>query len=206
MSRPFVSLFVLSVWTAVACAADYNWTNVKKVPDDLINTTYGWSAVRIEHKDFTSHRCAADDFVIDKQTSITEIGFWNVNLESPPYRSGEWYIYADDGGTPGELLFAGPEAKSERSKIGSKNKSFGDIYLTKMLISDVTLDPGTYWLAFRTYQGYNASGKNTVGALTTRFDKNSQGYWNFEVLRDGSVDADWQPVEDFTLQTDHQWA
>ena len=189
-------------------AGDYSWVNVKNLPDDLKNTGDGWSAVRIEDNQFISHRCAADDFVVDAKTQITEIGFWNVDLGEPPIIAGDWYIYATDKGDfPGSLLHVGEAVDYVREDTGWTSKSFGTIYVTKMNPENLILEPGRYFLAFRTFQDYNPDGKNTVGALTTRVVLGEdQGVWNFDVLGDGSVQGAWSKMQVFNGQSKNEWA
>src|SRR5512147_2301707 len=95
------------VLAAVACADDFAWVNVQNLPDDLISTEDGWSAVRIDDPAFVSNRIAADDFTLALPTHVTTIAYYNVDIGNPPIYAGDWYIYADDnGGLPGTLLAA----------------------------------------------------------------------------------------------------
>jgi hypothetical protein len=203
-------LLLIGIGIHAAMAGEFSWVNVETYPDDLENTGDGWSAVRMEDKEFVSHRIACDDIVLEQRTQITEIGYWNVDLGEPIIIAFDWYIYADDNdGLPGTLLYSGEASEYTREDSGLDNKSFGTLYLTTMNPEGVTLDPGAYFVAFRSFQKYNpgGNGKNTIGALTTRWANGEQrAYWNFEVYGDGGVHARWYKMQEFNGVKDNEWA
>lgn len=157
-----IMLVVSAVW-----AEDYTWLNVKNFPDDLMTTPYGWSAVRIEDPQMTSYRVAADDFELTKTTRITRITFWSVEVGQPWIVGGDWYIYAGAGSAPGDLVAHEANASMTHELAGFSNPAFGPVYKNVMEPEDLTLPPGRYFLAFRTYQDFNPSGKNNNCALST---------------------------------------
>ncbi len=200
----FIS-FVLT--PLLASAQNYSWTNVRIVPDDLIQTEDAWSAVRIEDPQFTSYRIAADDFTLTETTQITTIGFWGVEVGTPPIFSGDWYIYENAGGSPGSLIAAGPDEPMAHALTGWTSPTFGDIYSNVMHPSGLVLPAGNYFLAFRTYQGYIPIGKHTNAAFTTRWANGAAtAHWSFDVLPDGSVTGAWVPMSVFNLVAEQEWA
>lgn len=202
-----IAAICLSVCVS-AHAADLDWVNVEAYPDDLISTANGWSAVRMEDSRFLSHRCAADDFTLDVQTRVSEIGFWVVKLGEPEIIAPDWYIYADDAdGSPGTFLAGQGAAPYEFEDTGMDNDWFGRLYYISIAIEGVELQAARYFLAFRVFQEYIPGGKNNFGALTTNFaGGESEGWWSFGIAGDGAVNEPWVPMETFNRRTDNEWA
>jgi hypothetical protein len=188
--------------------AQTDWLNLESYPDPLAKTGDGWSAVRIEHPSFISYRIAADDFELKERTLITRITFYSVEIGTPEIFGGDWYIYNGPAAGPPDLLRAsGVNEPMEHTLIGVVNPNFGAVYENVIEPKDLVLDPGHWFLAFRTNQGYLPGGKNNNGALTTRWaNSTSRGWWNFGVLADGTVTEGWVPMTQFNLVQDNEWA
>ncbi len=203
---------VLGVVAAAAAGppalGQYDWLNLASYPGPLETTVDGWSAVRMEDPQFISHRCAADDFEITEPTRITRITFYSVEIGSPAILGGDWYIF--DGpaaGPPDQLRAAGVNEPMQHTLIGIVNPSFGPVYENVMKPKDLVLEPGHYFLAFRTNQGFVPGNKNNNGALSTRIAKStSRAWWNFGVLADGAVVEPWVPLSQFNLVQDQEWS
>jgi len=208
MKRAVTFLFLVVLAAATAEAQWFSWQNVNRYPEDLINTPYAWSNVRIEDPLFTSYRIAADDFETTQElTRITKIVFWSVEVGEPWIKGGDWYLYAGGGGTPGALVAHESAVALAHDKTGFEHPQFGPIYANVMVPKNLSLSRGHYFLAFRTFQDYNPSGKNNNTALSTVWTNGRQrAYWNFGVLADGTVTEPWQLLEVFNLVRDNEWA
>ncbi len=196
------------VGVAGTAAGQYDWLNLESYPDPLAKTGDGWSAVRIEDPQFISYRCAADDFEVKETTRVTRITFYSVELGSPEILGGDWYIF--DGpaeGPPDQLRAAGVNAPMQHTQIGVVNPAFGQVYENVVEPKDLVLEPGHYFLAFRTNQALVPGDKNNNGALSTRIAKStSRAWWNFGVLADGTLIEPWVPLSQFNLVKDNEWS
>lgn len=208
MMKRSILAAALAGTTFSAAAADVVWSNVQNYPDDLAKTTDGWSAVRMEDPQFISHRCAADDFTLDKKTKITRITFYGVELGKPEIYGGDWYIMKGPAaGPPDTLLYYEPNAPMKHEQIGVNNPNFGPVYLNAMEPADLVLEPGHYFLAFRTFQAFVPGEKNNNGALTTRWGNGtSTSWWTFGLLADGTLTDPWVPMKTFNLVEEQEWA
>ncbi|MFO0985014.1 MAG: hypothetical protein U1E76_25340 [Planctomycetota bacterium] len=188
-------------------ATSFVWWNVAQYPEDLASTRDAWSAVRGEMPD-QSYRLAADDFELAQPTRITRIEFWSVEIGTPHILGGDWYIFTGGAsGPPGTLLEAGPSQPMQHQDSGIVNPSFGTVYSNVLAPDDLILPAGHYFLALRTYQlvDYSSPTKDTNAALTTRFQNGrSRGWWNFDVLADGSVTGPWVRMSQFN-NADNEW-
>jgi hypothetical protein len=201
-----LALGALLVAGAGASADETVWLNVPNFPDDLFGPIDGWSAVRIEAPEFLSLRCAADDFILDRPARISAVTFYGAEIGDPVIEGGDVYIYEWAGGAPGTLLYSGQNLPMEHEVIGD-NPGYGPVYRNTVHPVDLTLDPGAYFLGFRTYQGktYDPDGKNTNGAFSTRSVLGSSAaWWSFDVQPDGSGGG-WVPLENFNLSKENEW-
>lgn len=197
---------------AAAVADDYTWLNVQNFPDDLVSTGDGWSALRAETPD-RSYRIAADDFTLTETTRITRVTFWGAEVGDPNILGGDFYIFESNGagGPPGALIAAYDGLPMDHIDTGLDNTFFDTVYENTMTVPDnepLVLEPGNYFLAFRTYQTLVLDGpKNNNAAFTTRYaNGTSRAWWNFDVWGDGWVDGPWVPMEDFNLVEDQEWS
>lgn len=205
MRRILVSTIALGLATVTASAAEFNWQNVNVFPDDLATTGDAWTAARVNDDDFTSYRVAADDFVLTQRTHISRIGFYSVEFGAD-ILGGDWYIYAYGGDNhPGALIASAASLPLAHEDSGIVNSSFGTVYRNTM-DADVTLDPGRYFVAFRSVITFaNGGGKHSI--LTTRFARaDARAQWNFDVYTDGSVGGPWVTMDVFNFVVDQEWA
>ncbi len=209
IKRAFVLAMVAAAGVGgTATAADTVWLNVANYPQDLATTGDAWSAVRIEDPLFISHRCAADDFVLTEKTKITRITFYGAVIGTPEVLGGDWYIFTGPAeGPPETLIASGVNQPMVQTPIGVNNPAFGPVLANEIDVPDLTLEPGHYFLAFRTNQAFVPGNKNNNGAFSTRIAKaTSRAWWNFEVLADGAVVAPWDPMKVFNLVEDQEWS
>ncbi|MCC7290706.1 MAG: hypothetical protein IT449_01440 [Phycisphaerales bacterium] len=190
---------------SVARAEEFNWLNVVNFPDDLAASEDAWTAARVEDDDFTSFRCAAEDFALAQRTRITKIGFYSVDFGAE-ILAGDWYIYEYGGdGHPGALVAASHTLPLSHDDTGIVNSSFGAVYDNAM-DADVTLEPGRYFLGMRSLITFrNGGGKHSL--LTTRTAiADARAHWNFDVFTDGTVGGEWVTMDIFNLVPDNEWA
>lgn len=190
--------------SAAAQAGGYEWVNVASIPGDLLATNEAWTAARIEDPEFISYRIAAEDFVLAAPTTITRIEFWTVKFGDPPVLGADWYVYRNEGGTPGALLASGTASDYVHTQTEWTHPDFGPIWTNVIHPEGLSLPCGNYFLAVRTHIGWNGS-KHSL--LTTRWTNGtSRGWWNFEVYTDGSVGDAWVLMQVFNLYPDNEWA
>lgn len=188
-------------------AEDFLWSNVNS-PDDLASTGDGWTASRAEDFDFTSFRCAADDFILTKPTRIERITYYTVPIADPIILGGDWYLFSvgpDD--RPADVLASQVGVPLDSIDTGIFNAAFGtNVIANRFYPDDLVLPPGRYFLAFRSFQSFvGGAGKN--GCLTTRVAiGDSRALWNFEVLTDGTVTDPWVTMDIFNGVQDQEWA
>ncbi len=194
---------------ASASSGQVVWSNVLNYPGDLAATGDAWSAIRVEPPATpTSFRSAGDDFTLKATTKLTKLRFYSVQIEPANIIGGDWYIYELVGGLPGTLIAHKSSAANTFTGTGIMNPIFGEVFSNE-LDMDVTLDPGDYFLAFRTEQGIPPFGSNKPNnaALTTRVQVGQiMGHWNFDLFADGVYASDWMPMQVFTLTNEHEWA
>lgn len=196
---------VILLWAGAVQASEFNWLNVRIFPDDLTTTEDAWTAARVNDDDFISYRIAADDFVLTQRTRITEVGFYSADFDAD-ILGGDWYIYAYGGDDhPGELIAAAYNLPLLHEDSGIVNSSFGTVYRNTMA-ADVTLDPGRYFIAFRSVITFaHGGGKHSI--LTTRFARSdARAQWNFTVYTDGVVGGPWVTMDVFNFVVDQEWA
>lgn len=201
-------VFILACFAVAATVrADVVWSNFND-PKDLMNTGDGWTASRANDDNFTSYRCAADDFVLTARTRLTSLTYYSIPISNPEILGGDWYLFGGEngGGPPGEV-FAGAFSQSLGQKnTGWFNGVFGENVWANTLTFDITLDPGHYFLGFRSLQSFaNGGGKN--GILTTRIAKGTaRAHWSFDILEDGSAFGAWVTMDVFNGVKDQEWA
>jgi len=201
-----LTLTLVILGAASATGGEYRWLNVNHYPEDLIASPYLWSAIRIEDPQFTSYRIAADDFELTATTRIQRITFWSVEIGLPKIFGGDWYVYADAGGMPGALVAHAAGVPLAHELTGYSHVE-GPIWSNVMNTPDLMLPPGRYFLAYRTYQGYVAGGKNNNTAFSTVWRRGaSRAWWNFGVLTDGTVTQPWQLLQEFNTVVDNEWS
>jgi hypothetical protein len=211
MITPRIIAAVTGLVASCASAQSVVWSNVANYPQDLINTGDAWSAIRSEPPNFVSYRCAADDFILNQKTTITQITFYSVEIDPPSILGGDWYIYEIDPATglPGTLIAYQDNEPLTRTPTGHTSPIFGVIYANVMQPQGLTLPAGNYYLAFRTYQDLPANpvGKPNNAALSTRVMLGTRtAHWNFQVDAHGNVGDQWVPMSVFNLVNDQAWA
>jgi hypothetical protein len=206
MNRRMCAVAAAMAPAALAGAQSFHWTNYESTAA-LESTGYASSAAR--GAGVGSYRIAADDFVLDRDTTITRIVFYSVEASVPIILGGDWYFYEYDDATdsPGALITGRHDAALERVDSGLVSATFGTIFRNTMEL-DVTLPPGKYFLAFRTHTA--GEGKPTNPPLHPEWTNGSAtAYWNFGVLEDGSTlpgaDGQWVPMTIFH-PTEKEWA
>jgi hypothetical protein len=178
------------------------WQNVTDFPGGLEKTDAGWSAIRIEQEGF-SYRVAADDFILKETRRISRIEFWTCNLSNNPLLGIDWYIFSGPPeGPPDTLIAYASDVPATHTDTGIVNQSFGTVY-SEMAEVNIALDPGHYFLAFRSV--HQNAGEKGNGCLTT-YDSigDSRGWWSFTLQADGTGGA-WDKMEIFNLQN-NEWA
>ncbi|MBV6457969.1 MAG: hypothetical protein HONBIEJF_01090 [Fimbriimonadaceae bacterium] len=193
--------------TAV-CHAEVVWSNVNDIPKDLMSTGDGWTASRANDDDFTSYRCAADDFILTARTRLTSLTYYSIPISNPDILGGDWYLFGGEnaGGPPGEVFAGAFSQKLTQTDTGWFNSAFGENVWANTLSLDMTLDPGHYFLGFRSLQTFkNGGGKN--GILTTRWaNGTARAHWNFDIMEDGSAFGGWVTMDVFNGVKDQEWA
>ena len=209
MNRILIVVAAAVAPAAIASAQSFNWVNYESKAA-LESTGYASSAVR--GAGIGSYRIAADDFELDRQTTITSITFYSVEIEPPDIIGGDWYFYEydDTANAPGELITGAHDVPLAHVDSGLVSGAFGTVYSNRMEL-DVTLPPGRYFLAFRTHCGeVPGAGKPVNAPLHPEWTNGSAtAYWNFGVLEDGSTlpgaDGQWVPMTVFN-PTEKEWA
>jgi hypothetical protein len=205
----------LSAPANTASSTDVVWMNVRNFPTSLTVAadTWAWSAIRSEPPEFFSHRIAADDFILDAETTITRITFFSVEIQPPSIIGGDWYIYADDGtggpGAPGRLVALESGATLTHNPIGAVHPTLGTIHENIMEPTNLVLPAGRYFLAFRTFQSMPlpVQGKPNNAALTERWTNGAhEAQWNMDVFADGSIAGAWVPMQTFNGVAEQEWA
>lgn len=203
------TLFVLSLCALVSLArAEVIWSNIRAIPDDLISTGDAWSALRVEDPQSSSYRGAADDIVLSSPTRIDRLTFYSVFVGDPNILGGDWYFFtvgSDD--RPGALIAHGAGVPMTTTGTGWMNPTFGEVKRNTMDVG-VTLQPGRYFVAFRSYQTWvNQQGKNNNGILSTRTSfGSSPALWSFDLPTSGDPPGSWVSLQQFNLVEDQEWA
>lgn len=102
----------------------------------------------VDGNEISSH-IQAQDFSLTSATTLTAVRFWSI--ETPPvYRNSlTWWIYANDGGTPGQVLATGTTSAVTHTGTGRTTDILGTLYsefVNEFSLPDVSLDAGSYWL------------------------------------------------------------
>jgi hypothetical protein len=192
-------------WCIAAYSDDVIWNNIQNYPKDIVTTTDAWTASRENDPNFTSYRCAADDFFLEQTTKLTQLRFYSVEVNGPVILGGDWYLYAGDK-EPDKLLAFGAGLKMQHDDSGLINQNFGTVFRNTLLFGEVTLDPGRYFLAFRSFQSFAQSGgKHAI--LTTRWaNADTRALWNFALYTDGTIGDRWYRMDEFNGVKDQEWA
>jgi len=189
--------------------ADLLWSNVSKIPADLETTGDAWSAVRANDPDFVSYRCAADDVWFDQPVKIDRMIYYSVPIGDPEILGGDFYVWTVGAdGHPDKLVAWGADLDHTYEDTGWSNPNFGPIMRNIISPANLVLDPGAYFIGFRTYQTFvNHTGKDTNGILTTRQVHGSyQAHWSFDVLTDGTTSGPWYTMDAFNGVKENEWA
>jgi hypothetical protein len=204
-NRIFGALALASM--AATASATLVWNNVMDMKD-LGATHDGWTASRAKDQGFTSYRCAADDFQVRLQSRVTAIVFYSVPINDPIILGGDWYIFdgAKESGPPGDPIAGKFGQVLERKDTGIFNAALGGNVWENRIAMNVVLDPGRYFIGFRTFQSFvGGGGKN--GILTTRFANGSaRAHWSFDILEDGYATGPWMTMDVFNGVRDQEWA
>lgn len=144
------------------------WSNIRTLPDDLISTGDAWTASRIEDVAGPSYRIAADDFALYEPIRITRIVYYAVQFNAPEVLGHDWYLYeGGSSGPPGSFIVGSSDQPLDVEDTGWINTVFETpILRNTQRPTDLVLDVGHYFLAFRSIQAPNDDGKNSI--LTTR--------------------------------------
>ena len=78
-------------------------------------------------------------------TSLAHFGWHNPNQPQPG--SIDWYLYADDSGQPGTILYSGL-GSAYMSSVLFQNNPY-DITKYQISLTGVTLGAGNYWVGFQ---------------------------------------------------------
>lgn len=183
------------------------WSNIEVMPDDIIATPDAWTASRIEDLGGPSYRIAADDLHLEERIRVTRIVYYAVQFNAPEVLGHDWYLYeGDSSGPPGALLHASSDSPLDMEDTGWVNTAFDTpILRNTQRPEDLVLEPGHYFLAFRSIQAPNDDGKNSI--LTTRWaNGDARAHWNFDVTADGNVGDRWYTMDEFNNIQDQEWA
>ncbi len=209
-SNSSASIFTLTITlflaASTATANDTVWSNVENLPDDLITTPDAWTAVRCDEFGRESHRIACDDFELTQPTKITSIVYYAVSFGPSDLDGHDWYIYEfGNTGEPGRLIASESDSIPNRQDTGWVNSVFNTpIYRNTMEPTDLVLDAGRYFLAFRSSVCLT-DGKYSI--LSTRWDNgNANALWNFGVLADGTVTDRWMDMSEFNQIKEQEWS
>lgn len=122
-------------------------------------------------------------------------GVYGYNNIAPSGSEFELAVFADDGGAPGTRALETRTFEAVRGDSGQD--AFGyDVYNFEALFGDITLAPGTYWVALvhRTVspdgQGFAWSGSATGGTSAARTSRTAR--W----LNGGTFDPSFSLVDD----------
>lgn len=90
----------------------------------------------------------ADDFFFGSSTTFDQIRFWDVEASGGYDGNGfQWWIFDDNGGSPGSILYSGTAASPTRQDQGQYDGFVGyELFQNDFSISSLTLGSGTYWL------------------------------------------------------------
>jgi len=81
-----------------------------------------------------------------------------------------------------------------------------NVIACEMIPNNLVLQPGRYFLAFRSWQTFqHGGGKN--GCLTTRWaNADTRALWSFDVARNGTIFGPWYTMDTFGGAHDSEWA
>ena len=98
----------------------------------------------------------ADDFIFGSANTFDQIRFWDAERPTSYDGNGfQWWIFADNGGSPGSILYSGTAATPTRQDQGPYNGSVGfELIENDLSISSLTLGSGTYWLGLHNGPDY----------------------------------------------------
>ena len=99
----------------------------------------------------------ADDFAFGSSTTFNQIRFWDTEAAGS-YSSGgfQWWIFADNGGSPGSILYNGTATSPIRQDQGPYDGYVGyELFQNDFSISSLTLGSGTYWLGLHNGTDYS---------------------------------------------------
>jgi hypothetical protein len=166
------------------CAFAHHFSSAVQAVDSVIfdngssNQDDGWEMTQYWE---------ADDFVLQDWTRISGFKFWNYARTGAFTGSITWEIYTNSSSnTPGRLIWTGTSSGVTHSLTGFD--LFGTLFegITTFQISPLTLERGTYWVAFhngpRTYltrgMFWAPSGKRkTSGTPSHSRQTQSTGPW-----------------------------
>ncbi len=146
----------------------------------------GWAAVvwdngvsdKQNYGDISSF-AVADDFAFTQPTTITGIRFWAFvaagDLKTSTDFNGTvgWAFHEDEGGRPGAVVASGLDKTPGLTRDGTNSTNGYEYILGVDIATDVTLDPGAYWLQLR------------EGEINSPFD-GSRTFWSLSVNRQGA--------------------
>ena len=90
----------------------------------------------------------SEDFTLTQKTTITDVHFWNLQLQASDYKGSlYWAIQADAAGAPGAILASATTSAVTRAATGLKDISgIYSEFADSFDITATTLNAGTYWL------------------------------------------------------------
>jgi hypothetical protein len=97
----------------------------------------------------------AEDFTFGANTTFNQIRFWDAEIAGAYTGAFDWWIFANNGGMPGTILYNGTTAAT-RTDLGIDPffPSY-EIFQNDVFISSLTLGPGTYWLGLHDAGSYD---------------------------------------------------
>ncbi|MFG0331435.1 MAG: hypothetical protein ACF8PN_16220 [Phycisphaerales bacterium] len=132
--------------------------------------------------------------------------FFSIPLNDPIVLGADLYIYSGTT-APESLVYAEPGAVSHRFDTGLVNQALGPIYSNRTFPMDLELDPGRYFLAFRSWITLEGAPSSKHVAMTTRWTNgDTRALWNFDVLTDGAIVGEWVTMDVFSGFVDNEWA
>lgn len=112
----------------------------------------------------------AQDFSLTSATMLNGVRFWSSEGSPSAYRSSlSWWIYADNGGTPGQVLAAATTSAVTRTDTGRTTEFDGTTYsefLNEFSLPDLSLAAGSYWLGLHNGAPDDISGADMFWAPT----------------------------------------
>ncbi len=92
----------------------------------------------------------AEDFSLTSATVLNGVRFWSSEASPSAYRGSlTWWIYANNGGTPGQVLATATTSAVTRTDTGRttfiEGTAFSEV-LNEFSLPDVSLASGSYWL------------------------------------------------------------